>query len=135
MKIIVGFDGSSSAHRALDRTLELLGPCRPEVTLVGALPVPHTLSDLAERAFEVARTEAAADLEEAANRVRSQGLPVRLRLIRGEPREVLERAVEEEAPDLVVVGARGRGAATRLLLGSVSSYAVHHFPVPVLVVH
>ena len=135
MKILVGFDGSPSALTALERAIQLLTPCQPEVILIGALVTPLTMSDLAERAYETARQEAADDLERAADRVRAADLRVKVRLIRGEPREVLEHAVGEETPDLVVVGARGRGAASRLLLGSVSSYAVHHFPVPVLVVH
>jgi len=134
MKVVVGYDGSSSAQRALERALHLFGAGRPEVILVRAVTQPMTSSDLAAQAFEAARDEARDELEAVVGEVNREEVAVRALIREGEPRQVLERMVEEEEPDVVVVGARGQGAAARLLLGSVSTYAVHHFPCPVLVV-
>jgi nucleotide-binding universal stress UspA family protein len=42
---------------------------------------------------------------------------------------------ESENADLLVVGARGRGPVRAALLGSTSSYAIHHSQCPVAVIH
>jgi nucleotide-binding universal stress UspA family protein len=50
-------------------------------------------------------------------------------------RVALSRQIAHGHHDLVVMGSRGRGAVRATLLGSVSHYALHHSPVPVLIVH
>ena len=54
-------------------------------------------------------------------------------VIQGAAAEVLVGAVTTD--DLLVVGSRGHGGFTDLLLGSVSQQCVHHAPCPVVVVH
>jgi nucleotide-binding universal stress UspA family protein len=134
MKVLVGFDGSPPARRALERAVQMFAPCHPEVVLLRALPPPMTVSDLAEHAFREALREAEAETAAAVEEAVGGSVATRVRIVEGEPRHVLERVVEEEVPDVVVVGARGQGALARALLGSVSTYAVHHLRVPVLVV-
>ncbi len=52
----------------------------------------------------------------------------------GEFGPTLVKAAKEADVDLVVVGARGRSAVSRILLGSVSDYVATHAPCSVLVV-
>ncbi|KAI8901929.1 hypothetical protein BC833DRAFT_521689 [Globomyces pollinis-pini] len=54
--------------------------------------------------------------------------------LRGSPREELELKINRSAPDMVVMGSRGLGAFSSVLLGSVSQHLVHHSKVPVLIV-
>jgi nucleotide-binding universal stress UspA family protein len=59
-------------------------------------------------------------------------VPVELRSVRAATRETL--VAESSNAQLLVVGARGRGGFTGLLLGSVSQAVLHHARCPVAVV-
>jgi nucleotide-binding universal stress UspA family protein len=51
---------------------------------------------------------------------------------RGHPAEVLLEAAKDA--DLLVVGSRGRGGFSGMLLGSVSTQLAHHASCPILIV-
>lgn len=59
---------------------------------------------------------------------------MRRRTIEGDPGAAICDVAEEIDADLVVVGNHGRNALARLVLGSTSTYVVHHCRRPVLVV-
>jgi nucleotide-binding universal stress UspA family protein len=56
-----------------------------------------------------------------------------IELLHGSPAEELARRAGRDDVDMVVVGSRGKGAAARLLLGSVTDRLVRVSPKPVLV--
>lgn len=62
----------------------------------------------------------------------AEGISCETRVSRGHPGSLI---VEQAAGhDLIVMGSRGLGAVSSVLLGSVSNYVLHHAPCPVLVV-
>lgn len=63
---------------------------------------------------------------------RQPDVPVARRTVRGRPRETL--VADSGAARLLVVGARGHGGFTGLLLGSVSQAVIRHADCPVVVV-
>lgn len=63
----------------------------------------------------------------------SPALDVEAKLVQGSPAMSLLEETNES--DLLVVGARGRGALRSMLLGSTTSYAIHHARCPVVIVH
>lgn len=134
--IVVGADGSASGMTAVrwaaatagytDRALEILVAYHWEVPgrwYGGA-------RDMAAAADERAGAIAASAQEEA-ERVAPR-VDVTTSLLPGDPAPVLLRAAGHA--DLLVVGNRGRGGFSGLLLGSVSVHVAMHAPGPVAVV-
>lgn len=65
-----------------------------------------------------------------------QGFPgeVETKLRRGNPSKEIIKEIDENDYDLVVIGSRGLGAFSRVLLGSVSNKVVNHVDINVLIV-
>ena len=85
------------------------------------------LNDL-HRAAEDLLDRAMVDVEDEA-----EGIEIERQVIQGPAAEVLVQAASPY--DLLVVGSRGHGGFTGLMLGSVSQQCVHHAHCPVVVVH
>ncbi len=137
-RILVGFDGSVHARRAVQVASEIAGRFRSTLTI--AVVRPSALGE------DVARLEAlvpisedgrtlATMLDEMRNRALAQGArlvePVTLH---GEVLDSLLEYLARNPQDLVVVGSRGLSPGRRLLVGSVSSGLVNSALCPVLVV-
>jgi nucleotide-binding universal stress UspA family protein len=82
---------------------------------------------------ERARTAAQEEVDKAASQVGGQRPPsVTVRAESGVPAEVLINA--SSGADMLVVGSRGSGGFSRLLMGSVSSQVAHHAACPVVII-
>lgn len=133
-RVLVGIDGSEPAEDALRWALEE-ARCR-DATLTVALVAEHPrLSGMpypTERGNvrEEAEAELAAILDEVVGT--DTDVRVETRVATGDPRQVLREL--SEGADLLVVGSRGHGGLTGLLLGSVGQYLVTHSACPVTVV-
>ena len=138
--VLVAIDGSADADRALTEAIDLTECEHARLTLFSAVVVPAAAAyvgagagvaaTLARDAIE----ETEAILRAAAARVPAD-VSVSTVLTREPVRPALIHQIEDGGHDLLVIGSRGRGALRSALLGSVSHYALHHSPVPVLVVH
>ena len=138
--IIVGVDGSPGAHRALDWAMKQAADQHAHLTVVTVheVPVngwtgnPYILgADVPE--LEKTRQAAEEAVSKAAVRL-SESRPesVTIHAVNGFPAEELIQASRDA--DLLVVGSRGAGGFTRLMMGSVSNQVVHHAHCPVVVV-
>ena len=130
--IVVGYDGSEHADRALDRAVELAAGGEVVVVSTARLTLPVRASMSAADPVEVEASEAS--LEAAKERLSSQGVDARFVKGHGDPAEVLIREAESANASLIVVGTRGLNLAQRAVLGSVSTRVVMHSPYDVLVV-
>jgi nucleotide-binding universal stress UspA family protein len=132
MKIVVGYDGSDGAKRALDRAITLAGD-DGQVTVVAAAET-RARSGITEGVrldpSEIERRRK--DLEEAEALLAARGVDAETLGAQGDPGDVILDSAKDA--DLVVVGSRGLNPFQRLLLGSVSTKVVHRAECDVLVV-
>lgn len=135
--LTIGIDGSPSAHAALDWGLAEAHRRALAVQLVTAwwtpLMVAGPASALAIPTMMIsARTGARRVVDAAARQAAALGVECTTEVIEGDPAEGL--ATLSRGADQLVVGAHGRSAAIRHLLGSVSAAAVRRAHGPVTVV-
>jgi nucleotide-binding universal stress UspA family protein len=144
-RIVLGFDESATAKRAVAFIEKLEPPHDGRVTLVNAVqlmtvPSRGSVPGAAAIAGEVRRTNtmrsgaALGELNRAAKQLKRSGWRTRAMLTNGEPLRDLLRAVGTTGAQLLVVGARGTSGVHRLLLGSVAEGSLNRSPVPVLLV-
>jgi nucleotide-binding universal stress UspA family protein len=132
MKIVVGYDGSDHARRALERAADVANP-GDEILVVGAVepklesgPTSGAHQDPSEAEHR------RKNLEDAQAFLAERGYEAETAEAYGDPGSAIVDAAK--GADLIVVGSRGRNTLERLLLGSVSSKVVHRAEADVLVV-
>jgi nucleotide-binding universal stress UspA family protein len=138
--ILVAIDGSPDADQALRQAIDLAGSEHARLTIFSAVVTPPAVtyvgvsgSVLADLTRD-AEAETAATLRAAVSLV-PDGVSVTTTLSHDPVRTGLLHEIGKGRHDLLVMGSRGRGALRSALLGSVSHYALHHSPIPVLIVH
>jgi nucleotide-binding universal stress UspA family protein len=135
-KILLATDGSPMAEGALQTARELAVHEDAQVLVVYAFPsVPTYLGDpWRERFIDSNVAEGERIANHAAARLREAGIDVEVEVLEGPAAEAILRVADARQVDLIIVGNRGRGELTSLLLGSVSHRVLAHARVPVLVV-
>lgn len=141
--VVVGTDGSEGALRALRWAVEEARLRNTRLTVLAVVGVPVTIPRASApfrpgapligqpepQDLRAAEAAARAELEQAGG---AEGVDGEIRVVAGVPAEELIKAGEDA--DLLVVGSRGVGGFSRLLLGSVSSQVVEHATCPVAVI-
>ena len=130
-RIVVGVDGSAASADALRwaaRQARLTGATLEAVT-AWSYPTTYGFPVIANVDWE---HEASTALDQAVEAALGKDADVTRRVVEGHAAQVLAEAAQ--GADLLVVGSRGHGGFTGLLLGSVGEHAATHAPCPVVVV-
>jgi nucleotide-binding universal stress UspA family protein len=138
-KIVVGVDGSEHSDRALAWAIEeaKLREARLQVVSVWHVPAlvygapgftPPIGPDVGKAFRDVASETATA----AAQTARDGGVEADVEVDQGQTVDKLLEAAE--GADMLVVGSRGHGGFSGLMLGSVSAQCAHHAPCPIVIV-
>jgi nucleotide-binding universal stress UspA family protein len=138
-RILVGYDGSENAKRALARAIALsteqgsairiVFVVTTVLTVYGPTPPYYPPGFPAQMIKEGKRS-----LEEALNTAKDAGCSVSGSVEDGHPSEIVLRLAESEGIDLIVLGRRGISGVERFLMGGVSSSVVNHSKCDVLIV-
>ena len=135
-RILLATDGSAHANEALEYARDLA--LRDEAQLIVVHAVPRVLAHLGDPWRDQAIRRNIVEGEQvtgpAATQLREAGVEVVVEVLEGPPAEAIVRVAEIRQCDLIVMGSRGRGELTSLLLGSVSHRVLAHAKVPVLIV-
>jgi len=148
-RILVPFDGSHCAERALAWAARVAGTTGAEVVVVVAFEPPLTTKGRGAAYVEAIRQdltdEAKGLAEESVAELHGRGVQARGIVVKGDVARAILDTCDDEACELIVIGRHGltaelrgvTGAMSRfreLLTGGVSEKVVLHASVPVLLV-
>lgn len=139
LRVLIAIDGSDTALRAVahvikqfpaDRTAQELHLVNVQYSLHGGVSAFIDSAQIKQYHYE----EGCKALASARALLDAAGVPYQSHLFVGEPAETIARFARENACDQIVIGTRGLGAVSSLLLGSVATKIIHLTEVPVLLV-
>lgn len=141
-KMLLCTDGSECAVKAARFAAEIAAQLKAEVVLVsifcppvGSLLWTHeTLPSDLDDVLATGETVRTALTKLSAAALTDAGVTFRSIVETGDPVQQIVEIAGRERVDLVVVGSRGLGGFSSLLLGSISDSIAHHAPCPVLIV-
>jgi nucleotide-binding universal stress UspA family protein len=133
--VLLGYDGSESADRALDFALDLADKYSAELHVL-AVARPPELASAVEWEAVIASSQLRYDQVLHAARVKLADASVKthFHLLAGQPAEQIVRYAEAHNIDHIVVGHRGNTLFERWLIGSVARHVISVAPCAVTVV-
>ncbi|MDQ2814687.1 MAG: universal stress protein [Actinomycetota bacterium] len=137
--ILVGLDGSGHSQRALEWAIKEAGLRHAPLTVLTVhQAVANFYGGVSNYADDGPLTQKAREAAQAETDKVLAGLDgphpesVTVTAVHGFPVEEILKAGSDA--DMIVVGSRGAGGFTRLLMGSVAGQVAEHAPCPVLIV-
>ncbi len=138
-RILVGYDGTAAARRALALAATLTGVFGASLTVVSVVPPwPGDLTGGPLLAASIPPDDAAVhidQLREAEAALDACGVSAELCAPEGDPARTIEQLAEEGDIDMIVLGGRRLGLLGRLLLGSTSEHVPTRARATVIVTH
>jgi nucleotide-binding universal stress UspA family protein len=131
-RILLAYDGSEQAKRALTFAVDLAKLTQAEIGVVSVVPVHAGRIGMDPWDDRKVHSE---ELLEAKTLITEAGLTPQLHEPFGEIAEEIVRTAEAGTYDHIVIGSQHLGLLTRILQGSVSEAVAVKFPKTVTIVH
>jgi nucleotide-binding universal stress UspA family protein len=139
-KLLVAVDGSANAHHAVDYVIRHASWYRDPVH-VHLLNVQWPLAGVNVKMFireeslnAYYHDEGEAALKNARVALEAAGIAYTPHIGVGDPGRITVEFARDQGCDHIVVGTRGLGAVSSMILGSVATKIVHVSPLPVILV-
>jgi nucleotide-binding universal stress UspA family protein len=134
-KLLVGFDGSPQAKRAVDVAMELAECLDAEVVVLAVawLPKPATMVEV-HAIFDDAREHYTAAFEKLVSSAKDHGLDLKTEIVVGHPAEQIIHRAEAGGIDMVLLGHRRTSRFAKLVAGSISERVSKYVHCPVMIV-
>jgi nucleotide-binding universal stress UspA family protein len=137
-KILVPVDGSDNSFRAFERALAIAKSTGAQVTAVLVIETPPTVyvesQKLLDQLLQNFRKESAKVLDRYEDAAEKQGMKVESVVMEGDPATNVVAYGEKGGFDMIVMGSRGLGKFTGMVLGSTSRKVLQNANCPVLIV-
>ncbi|MCG4455000.1 MULTISPECIES: universal stress protein [unclassified Pseudomonas] len=140
-KVLVAFDGSDSSKRALQYVIDFARDhaATLEVHLLNVQHEPvlygeYVTGAIIEQMQQSLQATASEILEWPADHLKAAGIRYKAHTAIGNVAALVSEFADQLGCDTVVMGTRGLGSFTGMLLGSVATRVVHEVSVPVLLV-
>jgi nucleotide-binding universal stress UspA family protein len=129
-RILVAYDSSAPARRALDTTIELAKATGAGVTVVSVVPVHPGRVPIDPWDDPTVHAQ---ELREAKEVLAEHGIVAEYLMPHGDPAREIEMLAERGGFDTIVIGSRGLGVVSRFLQGSVSEHVATHADATVVI--
>ena len=135
-KLIVSYDGSTFAQKAIDKAVELAKKEETEIICVNVIedfcPIGLTEIDCTI-VREMQTKESNAITANALEEFKKAGVNARVIIEIGSPAEMIIEVAKREAADMIIAASHGKHGAKKFAFGSATARLIEHSPVPVLV--
>jgi nucleotide-binding universal stress UspA family protein len=135
-RIVLGYDESDSAKRALERAAQLAKAFDSDLVVTSVAPI---MTNIGRSAGPIDPTDTPADhleeLRHARSYLESEGIQAHYVQAIGHPAETIAQLARDRNADLIVLGTHERSAVGRLLGQSVSDSVAHKVHCDVMIVH
>lgn len=134
-KILVPLDGSRNSFRALDFAISISKSLKSKITTVSIIDLPPILEygiiDPVSKRLDIHQRKV---IQRAKNKVVKNRIKFESKIIHGKTGNSIINFAKKGNFDIIIMGARGVGGFSGLLVGSVSNHVIQKSKKPVLII-
>jgi nucleotide-binding universal stress UspA family protein len=136
--ILVPVDGSSHALNAVKAAIAATGKTQADLYIINVQPPVFTSNVKrfvsVETLDEYYHDEGEKALKDVRALLQSEGIDARVEIMVGPVAQTIAEYVNDKQCDLIIMGTRGMGSVSNLVLGSVATKVISLVSVPVMLV-